>query len=87
MRVIKLKCELDQANYDQTVREVIVESEDEKNWYGRPLANPACLSLQWPKFAWKEVEEDEARKALTRSPSPGTNHSPAKGERIDATKP
>ena len=58
MRIIKLKCELDQANYAQTVREVAVESEDENNWYGKPVANPACLTLQWPKFAWKEVEEE-----------------------------
>jgi len=58
MRIIKLKCELDQANYDQTVREVAVESEDENNWYGKPVANPACLTLQWPKFAWKEVEDN-----------------------------
>ena len=28
-----------------------------------------------------------ARKARQRSPSPGTNFSPAKGEMIDATKP
>jgi hypothetical protein len=57
MRLIKLKCELDQAIYDQTIREVAVEYEDGNNWYGKPLANPACLTLQWPKFAWKEVEE------------------------------
>ena len=40
MRIIKLKCELDQANYDQTVREVAVESEDENNWYGKPVVIP-----------------------------------------------
>ena len=57
MRIIKLKCELDQANYDQTIREVAVEFEDESNWYGKPTANLACLTLQWPKFAWKEVDE------------------------------
>ena len=58
MRIIKLKCQLDQANYDQAVREVLVESEDENNWYGKPVANPACLTLEWPKFAWKQVEEN-----------------------------
>ena len=58
MRLIKLKCELDKANYDQTIREVAVESEDDQNWYGKPVDNPACLTLQWPKFAWKEVEEN-----------------------------
>ena len=57
MRIIKLKCESDQANFDQTVREVAVESEDEANWYGKPTANAACPVLQWPKFAWKEVDE------------------------------
>jgi hypothetical protein len=86
MRIIKLKCELDQANYDQTVREVAVESEDENNWYGKPVANPACLTLQWPKFAWKQVEEEGARKARQRSPSPGTNLNPTR-RKIDATKP
>ena len=34
MRIVKLKCESDQASYDQTVREVAVESEDASNWYG-----------------------------------------------------
>ncbi len=56
MRIIHLKCESDQPSYDQTVREVIVEREDEANWYGKPTANPACPTLQWPKFAWEEVE-------------------------------
>ena len=59
MRIIKLKCESDQANFDQTVREVAVESEDEANWYGKPTANSACPVLQWPKFAWKEVDEQK----------------------------
>ena len=57
MRIIHLKCESDLPSYDQTVREVIVEREDEANWYGKPTANPACPTLQWPKFAWKEVEQ------------------------------
>jgi hypothetical protein len=44
--------------------------------------------LQWPKFAWKEVDEEErASQALSRSPSPGTKHSPETGEMRDATKP
>ena len=58
MRTIYLKCESDLSSYDQTVREVTVEREDESNWYGKPTANPACPSLQWPKFAWKEVEQE-----------------------------
>jgi len=59
MRIIKLKCESDQANFDQAVRAVAVESEDEANWYGKPTANPACPVLQWPKFAWKEVDDQK----------------------------
>ena len=57
MRIIYLKCEYDQSSYDQTVREVAVECEDDSNWYGKPTANPACPTLQWPKFAWKEIEK------------------------------
>ena len=57
MRIVKLKCESDQASYDQTVREVAVEREDEGNWYGKPIGNPHCPVLQWPKFAWKQVDE------------------------------
>ena len=62
MRIIHLKCESDQLSYDQTVNEVAVEREDENNWYGKPTANPACPTLQWPKFAWKEVEDRKQRK-------------------------
>ena len=85
MRIIKLKCQLDKANYDQTIREVAVEYEDDHNWYGRPVANPACLTLQWPKFAWKEVDErnglsERCHARLAQAP----NFSPAKGEMIDA---
>jgi hypothetical protein len=57
MRIVKLKCESDQPSCDQTVREVAVEREDDGNWYGKPIANPACNVLQWPKFAWKEIDE------------------------------
>jgi len=59
IHVIRLKCESDQGSYDQSLREVAVEREDEGNWYGKPTANPDCPALQWPKFAWKEVERDE----------------------------
>ena len=57
MRIIRLKCKSDQSSYDQTVREVAVEREDESNWYGKPTANPACSTLRWPKFAWKKLEQ------------------------------
>jgi hypothetical protein len=58
MRIIHFKCESDQSPYDQTVREIIVDREDKANWYGKPTANPACPTLQWPKYAWKEVEHE-----------------------------
>ena len=87
MRTIKLKCESDQGSFDQTIREVALEREDEINWYGKPTANPACPVLDWPKFAWTETKQNEgARKALSRSPSPGTNLNPTR-RKIDATKP
>ena len=59
VHIIQLKCESDQASYDQTWREVAVEREDEGNWYGKPTANPNCPTLQWPKFAWKEIEQNQ----------------------------
>jgi len=63
MRIIQLKCESDQSPYDQTVREVAIEREDDSNWYGKPTENPACTTLQWPKFAWKEVEQQEGQES------------------------
>jgi hypothetical protein len=54
--LINLKCLSDRPCYDQTIHQVQVETEDEGNWYGKPLANSNCGILQWPKFAWKEVE-------------------------------
>src|SRR5688572_18049902 len=65
MRTIYLKCESDLSSYDQTVREIIVEREDEANWYGKPLVNPDCPTLQWPKFAWKRLNTTEVRKRPT----------------------
>jgi hypothetical protein len=59
IHIIQLKCESDQVSYDQNLREVAVEREDADNWYGKPIANLACPTLQWPKFAWKEVEQTE----------------------------
>jgi hypothetical protein len=64
IHIIQLKCESDQMSYDQSVREVAVEREDEGNWYGKPTANPECQTLQWPKFAWKEVEQDKGLEDL-----------------------
>lgn len=55
-REIHLKCECDRPSYDQSTRAVLVERETEAAWYGRPANNPACPTLVWPKFAWKEVE-------------------------------
>jgi hypothetical protein len=66
MRIIKLKCESDQTCHDQSMREVLVEREDATNWYGKPVANPACPSLQWPMFAWQEVKDETGQEsALT----------------------
>ncbi|HEV8430098.1 MAG TPA: hypothetical protein VGQ41_19505 [Pyrinomonadaceae bacterium] len=55
MLIIRLKCESEQKSFDQRLHEVAIEHEDDKNWYGKPTANPHCPTLQWPKFAWKEV--------------------------------
>jgi len=61
MRFIYLKCESDQLSYDQTVREIALEREDNASWYGKPTSNLACPTLQWPKFAWKEVEHETSQ--------------------------
>jgi hypothetical protein len=55
--IIKLKCEDDSPRYDQEVREISIERETEKAWFGKPVANPACPTLEWPKFAWKQVKQ------------------------------
>ena len=64
MRVIKLKCESDQPCFDQRVHEVAVERDDEANWYGKPTSNPNCPPLQWPKSAWKEVENKTGQESV-----------------------
>lgn len=64
MLVIKLKCECDQPCFDQRVHEVAVECDDEANWYGKPTSNPNCPPLQWPKFAWKEVENKTGQESV-----------------------
>jgi len=57
-RIAYLKCETEDPSYEQGVRAVIVEWETEASWFGRPFLNPACPTLEWPKFAWKEVSDD-----------------------------
>ena len=29
--------------------------ETETDYYGKPLSNPACPVIQFPKYAWKEL--------------------------------
>lgn len=41
---------------DPRPRAIELTREDNNNWIGRPVANPACSELQYPKFAWEKVE-------------------------------
>ena len=50
-----LKCESDDRSYDQSFHAVRVRLEDEQAWHGRPISNPACPELTYPKYAWKAV--------------------------------
>ena len=57
METITLRCEQDDAlSYDRNSHEVILERETEDSWYGRPVANPNCPTLEYPKFAWSKNE-------------------------------
>lgn len=40
-------------DYDKQPRIIVLCRETETDWYGYPLANPKCPTLQWPKFAWR----------------------------------
>lgn len=37
----------------RTIIELLRETE--RAWFGKPLSNPACPVLEYPKFAWKEI--------------------------------
>lgn len=54
-RIVYLKCESEHPSFDQRVRRISVEHEDNRAWYGAPIDNPACPALEWPKCAWKIV--------------------------------
>lgn len=54
-KIINLKPESDSPSFDQRPFEVILERETDTAFIGRPVANPKCSTLEWPKFAWKEV--------------------------------
>lgn len=41
--------------HQRTAILVSVDKEDAAAWYGRPVTNPACPSLKWPRFAWQEA--------------------------------
>jgi len=77
MRIIYLKSESDHSSFDQTVREVAVEREDEDNWYGKPRTNPGLPNFAMAKVCLERNRTKKgARKARTRSPDPGTNSHP-----------
>ena len=40
---------------DPHPRAIRVAKEDANYWYARPVSNPACPELQYPKLAWEEV--------------------------------
>ncbi len=84
MRTIQLKCESDEPCFDQGEHEVAVEHKDDTNWYGKATANPNYPTLQWPKFAWKEIGQKKGsgkrgHARLTQAPT-----LTLKGEEIDA---
>ena len=55
--IIYLKCEDDSPRYDQSIRKLYLEREDEENWYGYTdnTLGKIGAPLQMPKFAWKRV--------------------------------
>lgn len=55
VRIITVKCESDSRAYDQTPHDIILEREDADAWHGRPVANPRCPTLTYPRYAWREV--------------------------------
>jgi len=38
------------------VTRIRVVRETPEEWLGLPVDNPACPELQYPKFAWKEIQ-------------------------------
>ena len=38
---------------DPLPHRIALAREDESNWYGCPLDNPACPELAYPKSAWE----------------------------------
>lgn len=55
MSNVKLKAESDSLAVDQTIHEIELTWKNKDNWYGRPISNPNCPILTFPKYAWKEV--------------------------------
>lgn len=41
---------------DPNPHAVKVEKETAEAWFGKPTENPACPTLQYPKFAWERLE-------------------------------
>ncbi len=42
---------------DSKPRAIILESETAQAWNGKPVSNPACPVLTYPKFAWEAIEQ------------------------------
>lgn len=40
---------------DASFRRIELTDQDDQNWYGKPVANPVCSVLTWPKCAWEEA--------------------------------
>lgn len=43
------------AAWSARPRRIAVIAERDRAWLGRPVANPKCPTLLWPKCAWVEV--------------------------------
>lgn len=54
-KIVTLMCESDNQNLQNTngLRDVEIRLETEDGWFGKPIANPACSEIFYPRFAWK----------------------------------
>ena len=41
---------------DSKPRAILLTAETPQYWEGKPISNPACPTLLYPKFAWEEAE-------------------------------
>ena len=57
VRRVVIGCEDRRGCFTANDHMIVISREDDDAYYGRPVENPQCPELQYPKYAWIILRE------------------------------